>query len=131
MIKHVLLIAILEEMERFEKKLEVLFESRPDEWQEIYTATRRQIQLCMTELVKLAQDDLCMSAADGEQLRKVFERFRVLVKEHQEGWPVESIDLGDRLCVQSFQNVRKASSEFKDFMRSLIARYRVSMDEFT
>jgi hypothetical protein len=108
-----------------------LFEKRPEDWQEIYAATRRQIGLCIGELVKLAQDDLNMTKEDEKHLREIFEAFRSQIARHQERWPVESIDLNDRLCVQSFQEVRKTSVEFKAVMHGLIDRYRTDTDQDT
>lgn len=120
MIKHVLLVAVLEEMERLERQLETLFTTRPEDWQEIYTSTRRQVGLCITELVKLAKDDLAMTEDDGRRLREVFEAYRARIAEHQKRWPVEAIDLADPLCVESFRGLRKTSTEFKAVMRGLI-----------
>ncbi|MCJ2187592.1 hypothetical protein [Novosphingobium beihaiensis] len=129
MVKKVLLIAVLEEMERQEKKLETLFETRPEDWQEIYTSTRRQIRLCIIEMMNLAQDHLNMSEEDERNLREVAETFRWRVEKHQERWPVENINLDDELCVDSFRKVRRASTEFKAVVRALINHYRADEDK--
>ncbi|MEJ2457332.1 MAG: hypothetical protein P8Y58_03965 [Novosphingobium sp.] len=129
MIKQVLLMAVLEEMERQEQKLETLFETRPEDWQEIYTSTRRQIKLCMIEMMGLAQDHLEMNEEDERNLREVAEAFRWRADKHRKRWPVESIDLSDELCVESFRKVRKTSTEFKAVVRALIDRYRADEDK--
>ncbi|NOW46551.1 hypothetical protein FHW96_002711 [Novosphingobium sp. SG751A] len=129
MIKHVLLIAVLEEMEKLEIKLGALFEKRPEDWQEIYAATRRQIKLCIAELAKLAHDDLDMSEKDTQRLREVSDAFHDQTVRHQERWPVERIDLADPLYVQSFQTLRKASTAFKAVMYGLIERYHIQEED--
>jgi hypothetical protein len=125
MIKHVLLIAVLEEMERLEIKLGVLFDKRPEDWEEIYIATRRQIRLCMGELVNLARDDLELSEADAQHLGEVFASFHDQYAGHVARWPIESIDLADPVCVEAFHALREASGRFKSVLYGLVDRYHI------
>lgn len=125
MVKHILLIAVLEELGRLEKKLGLLFSKRPEDWEEIYMATRRQIRLCMDELVRLAQDDLGLSEEDHRHLDEVFSSFRDGYVAHVERWPIERIDLADPVCLGDFQRLYEVSTQFKTVLHALVDRYYI------
>lgn len=131
MIKHVLLKAVLTEMDRVAAKLQGLVQDKPDEWQELYASYRRQIGLCITEMVKLAQDDLAMSDEDDARLRSVFDAYRESIAAHQARFPVEAIALDDPGYVLSFGRVHDAFGSFKRVMTDLAERYDVAPELVT
>lgn len=128
MIKHILLNAVLDEMERLETRLVDVFEERPAGWHETYASLRRQITLCVAEMFKLVQDDLTMADNDEQALRAATETFCGRVEQHQRDWPMEQVDLDNPRCARPFHDVRHASTGFKTRMRSIIDVYRMTDD---
>lgn len=129
--KHFLLTAVLVEMERLEQALEGVFDQPPEDWREIYASTRRQISLCITEMVALAQDELAMSSVDNRSLQEAASSFSARVKQHQQDWPLDIIDPDDPHCKKSFWEIRNASTAFKALMYAIIDRYLVDDDHET
>lgn len=128
MIKHILLNAVLDEMERLETRLVDVFEEKPAGWHETYASWRRQIILCVTEMFKLVQDDLTMADSDEQTLRAATETFCRRVEQHQRDWPVAQIDPDNPRCALSFHEVRHASTGFKTRLRGIIDVYRMADD---
>lgn len=126
MIKHVLLMAVLTEMDRLAAKLQGLVETKPEEWQELYASYRRQIGLCMTELVNLAREDLALKESDDSKLRAALEQYRTRIARHQTVFPVSAIALDDPAYVMSFGQVHEAFAAFKVVMADLVDRYEVA-----
>ena len=131
MIKHVLLQAVLTEMDRLAAKLQGLVRDRPDDWEELYASYRRQVGLCITEMVKLAQDDLAMSSEDDSRLRAVFDAYRESIATHQATFPVEAISFDDPAYVMSFGRVHDTFSSFKRVMTDVVERYEVAPELIT
>lgn len=125
MVKHVLLMAVLDEMERLAQKLKALTDVQPDGWRELYTSYRRQLGLCVTEIVKLAQSDLVMSKADSSGLEAEMDECIASLAAHQSQYPIEGLVLDDPAYLMSFAQLHEAFHGFKAMMIDLIDTYLV------
>ncbi|KPF93285.1 hypothetical protein IP81_03390 [Novosphingobium sp. AAP83] len=131
MIKHLLLIAVLEEMVRLASKVRQVGDLRHEGWEEDYGSYRRQLGLCLTEMVKLAQDDLEMRAEDAQVLQTTFEACRARIARHQVQFPLEAIVFDDPAYITSLNQVDAGFQDFKAMMLDLVERYEVEAELVT
>lgn len=129
MSQHYLLVAVLEEMDRLASKLRHIVETRPEDWEEDYTSYRRQLGLCLTEMVKLAQHDLGMRKEDARVLRTTFDFCRAKIARHQAQYSMESLILHEREFIESFNQIDASFLEFKKMMLELVERYHVEPED--
>jgi hypothetical protein len=125
MSQHYVLVAVLEEMERVAGRLRSIVETRPADWKEDYSSYRRQLGLCLTEMVNLARQDLGMRKEDARVLRTTFDFCRAKVARHQAQYPIESLLLHHDAFIASFNQIDAGFLEFKDVMLDLVERYQV------
>lgn len=125
MSQHYVLVAVLSEMERVAGRLRNIVETRPEDWKEDYSSYRRQLGLCLTEMVNLAQQDLGMRKEDARVLRTTFDSCRAKVARHQARYPIESLELHQDEFITSFNQIDAGFLEFKGVMLDLVERYQV------
>lgn len=128
MSQHILLVAVLNEMDRLASELRSIVEFPPQDWKESYAAYRRQLGLCITEMVNLAKHDLGMSKQDSRVLKATVEVCRAKIARHQAVYPIEKIALDAPEFMSSFNRVNDCFIEFKSMMQDLIERYEVDVE---
>ncbi|MCX7285948.1 MAG: hypothetical protein NTX28_18245 [Novosphingobium sp.] len=131
MSRHYLLVAVLDEMDRVASKLRHIVEDRPEDWEDDYATYRRQLGLCFTEMVKLAENDLGMRKEDARVLRTTFDFCRAKLARHQARYPIESLVLHEREFIESFNQIHAGFLEFKSMMLELVERYQMEPEEIT
>lgn len=128
MIKHLLLVAVLDEMDRIASRLRQVANMQSEDWKENYGSYRRQLGLCLTEMVNLAQDDLGMRYEDQQVLQTTFDACRAKIARHQAKFPLEALILQDPEYIASLNLVDGCFQDFKSTMLDLIERYQVEAE---
>lgn len=128
MSQHILLVAVLKEMNRLAIELKSIVEVPPQDWEESYAAYRRQLGLCITEMVNLAKHDLGMRKQDSRVLKATVEVWRAKIAQHQANYPIEKIVLDAPEFRSSFNRVYDCFTELKSIMQDLVERYEVDVE---
>lgn len=125
MSQHIVLTAVLKELDRLALELRSIVEDQPEDWKKSYASYRRQLGLCITEMVNLANHDLGLNKRDARVLKATVEVCRAKLARHQEQHPIETLVLDGPDFMASFNRVHDCFIEFKTVMQDLIERYEV------
>jgi hypothetical protein len=125
MSQHCVLVVVLKELDRLSLELRSIVEHQPEDWKKSYASYRRQLGLCITEMVNLVNHDLGLSRRDARVLKATVEVCRAKLSRHQEQHPIDSLVLDGPDFMASFDRVHDCFIEFKTVMLDLIERYEV------
>lgn len=128
MSQHFVLVAVLKELDRLALEMTSIVQNSPEDWKESYASYRRQLGLCITEMVNLAKHDLGMSRQDSRVLKATVEVCRAKIARHQSLYPIDKIVLEAPDFLESFNRAHGGFIDFKAVMQDLIERYQVDYE---